>query len=71
VTRQLVLTGKQGPAFGDGRPSHTEVTISLPYGSVAGVTVDNWAWKDRGDAIRCATDSLINAADGIRPWEES
>lgn len=54
----LILTGKQGPAFGD-RPSATVLTANESE-----YRVTNWPADDRADALRAAFDLLHE------PWDE-
>lgn len=57
LLRTTVLTGKQGPAFGD-RASHTTVNVACEDGSVATAVVGNWPRAERADALRAATDHI-------------
>jgi hypothetical protein len=55
MARDLVLVGKQGPAFGD-RPSHTTVKVRTfeedIEGSIFENRITNWPHHERADALR-------------------
>jgi hypothetical protein len=50
----IVLTGKQGPAFGD-RPSATHIEVAEYYSNVK-----NWASAERSDALRAAFARIVD-----------
>lgn len=56
--RRLVLVGKQGPAFGDGRPSSTTLLADYGDGTSVEQRVTNWPRDERGDALRAAFERL-------------
>lgn len=66
--RVVVITGKQGPTFGD-RPSWTEVNLTHPAwgGSVSWSRVTHWPRSERSDALRAAFESF-SRIEGEYPW---
>lgn len=67
MERITVVTGKQGPAFGD-RPSYTVLTIADTDGSVFESRVGNWPRLDRSDAL-CAAFEQFEVTGALADWE--
>ena len=60
MTKTVAIVGKQGPLFGDGRPSHSEVEFVSFEDSSHWVRVSNWPVHDRADAMRACFDQVTD-----------
>ena len=63
MTKTIAIVGKQGPLFGDGRPSHSELRFVSFEDSSHWLRVSNWPVHDRADAMRACFDTVMRDGD--------
>ena len=63
MTKTVAIVGKQGPLFGDGRPSHSELRFVSFEDSSHWLRVSNWPIQDRADAMRACFDTVMRDGD--------